>query len=71
MPLRRRIRTRNVQSLQCFDFATSDSRSVTSDGFQRFLHGARNDESSYSDQNSKQMVKLAEQYGYLLRAGFR
>lgn len=31
-----------------------------------FLHGAGNDESSYLDQNDKQMVKLAEQHGYLL-----
>ena len=31
-----------------------------------FLHGAGNDESSYLDQNSQQMVKLAEQHGYLL-----
>lgn len=31
-----------------------------------FLHGAGNDESSYLDQNNKQMVKLAEQHGYLL-----
>ena len=31
-----------------------------------FLHGASNDESSYLDQNDKQMVKLAEQHGYLL-----
>jgi predicted peptidase len=31
-----------------------------------FLHGASNDESSYLDQNDKQMVKLAEQYGYVL-----
>lgn len=31
-----------------------------------FLHGAGNDESSYLDQNDKQMVKLAEQHGYVL-----
>jgi predicted peptidase len=31
-----------------------------------FLHGASNDESSYLDQNGKQMVKLAEQHGFLL-----
>lgn len=31
-----------------------------------FLHGANNDESSYLDQNAKQMVGLAEQHGYLL-----
>lgn len=31
-----------------------------------FLHGAGNDESSYLDQNSKQMVKLADQHGYAL-----
>jgi poly(3-hydroxybutyrate) depolymerase len=31
-----------------------------------FLHGANNDESSYLDQNDKQMVVLAEQHGYLL-----
>lgn len=31
-----------------------------------FLHGANNDESSYLDQNGKQMVTLAEQHGYLL-----
>lgn len=31
-----------------------------------FLHGAGNDESSYLDQNNQQMVKLAEQHGYLL-----
>jgi len=31
-----------------------------------FLHGANNDESSYLDQNSKQMVTLAEQHGYVL-----
>jgi predicted peptidase len=31
-----------------------------------FLHGASNDESSYLDQNDKQMVKLAEQHGYVL-----
>lgn len=31
-----------------------------------FLHGAGNDESSYLDQNSKQMVSLAQQHGYLL-----
>ena len=31
-----------------------------------FLHGASNDESSYLDQNGKQMVKLAEQHGYVL-----
>lgn len=31
-----------------------------------FLHGAGNDESSYLDQNNKQMVSLAEQHGYLL-----
>jgi predicted esterase len=31
-----------------------------------FLHGAGNNESSYLDQNNKQMVKLADQHGYLL-----
>jgi len=31
-----------------------------------FLHGAGNDESSYLDQNNKQMVSLAGQHGYLL-----
>ncbi len=31
-----------------------------------FLHGAHNDESSYLDQNNKQMVTLAEQHGYVL-----
>ena len=31
-----------------------------------FLHGAGNDESSYLDQNNKQMVTLAQQHGYLL-----
>jgi predicted peptidase len=31
-----------------------------------FLHGAGNDESSYLDQNNKQMVNLAQQRGYLL-----
>ena len=31
-----------------------------------FLHGAGNDESSYLDQNSGQMVKLAAQHGYVL-----
>ncbi|MDF3068315.1 MAG: hypothetical protein K0R38_3916, partial [Polyangiaceae bacterium] len=31
-----------------------------------FLHGASNDESSYLDQNDKQMVRLAEQHGYVL-----
>ena len=31
-----------------------------------FLHGAGNDESSYLDQNNKQMVSLAEQHGYVL-----
>lgn len=31
-----------------------------------FLHGAGNDESSYLDQNSKQMVSLAQQHGYVL-----
>ena len=31
-----------------------------------FLHGAGNDESSYLDQNNKQMVNLAEQHAYLL-----
>jgi predicted peptidase len=31
-----------------------------------FLHGAYNDESSYLDQNDKQMVKLAEQHGFVL-----
>ena len=31
-----------------------------------FLHGGWNDESSYLDQNDKQMVKLADQYGFLL-----
>ncbi|XXY17593.1 hypothetical protein WME88_56130 [Sorangium sp. So ce216] len=31
-----------------------------------FLHGASNDESSYLDQNNKQMVMLADQHGVLL-----
>lgn len=31
-----------------------------------FLHGASNDESSYLDQNNKQMVNLADQHGVLL-----
>lgn len=31
-----------------------------------FLHGAGNTESSYLDQNNKQMVTLAEQHGFLL-----
>ncbi|WP_437954372.1 hypothetical protein WME76_22520 [Sorangium sp. So ce119] len=31
-----------------------------------FLHGAGNDESSYLDQNNKQMVTLADQHGVLL-----
>ncbi|WP_437497358.1 hypothetical protein [Sorangium sp. So ce1099] len=31
-----------------------------------FLHGAGNDESSYLDQNDKQMVKLADEHGVLL-----
>jgi predicted peptidase len=31
-----------------------------------FLHGAGNDESSYLDQNGKQMVNLAQQHGYVL-----
>ncbi|HEY3256885.1 MAG TPA: hypothetical protein VGJ91_23175 [Polyangiaceae bacterium] len=31
-----------------------------------FLHGAGNDESSYLDQNNKQMVSLAQQHGYVL-----
>lgn len=31
-----------------------------------FLHGGWNDESSYLDQNDKQMVKLADKRGYLL-----
>jgi predicted esterase len=31
-----------------------------------FLHGAGNDESSYLDQNGKQMVSLAQQHGYVL-----
>ena len=31
-----------------------------------FLHGASNDESSYLDQNNKQMVTLADQHGYVL-----
>ncbi|HEY9059704.1 MAG TPA: dockerin type I domain-containing protein [Pseudobacteroides sp.] len=31
-----------------------------------FLHGAGNDESSYLDQNNKQMVNLAMQHGYIL-----
>lgn len=31
-----------------------------------FLHGAWNTESSYLDQNDRQMVKLADQYGVLL-----
>ncbi|WP_437911232.1 hypothetical protein WME73_25600 [Sorangium sp. So ce302] len=31
-----------------------------------FLHGASNDESSYLDQNNRQMVNLADQHGVLL-----
>ena len=31
-----------------------------------FLHGAGNDESSYLDQNNKQMVKLADAHGVIL-----
>lgn len=31
-----------------------------------FLHGAGNDENSYLDQNDGQMLKLAQQHGYLL-----
>ncbi len=31
-----------------------------------FLHGGWNDESSYLDQNDKQLVKLADEHGYLL-----
>jgi len=31
-----------------------------------FLHGAGNDESSYLDQNNGQMLKLAQEYGFLL-----
>lgn len=31
-----------------------------------FLHGAGNDESSYLDQNNKQMVRLANEHGFLL-----
>jgi predicted esterase len=31
-----------------------------------FLHGAGSDENSYLDSNDKQLVKLAEQHGYLL-----
>src|SRR5512133_293771 len=31
-----------------------------------FLHGSGNDESSYLDQNNKQMIKLANEHGYLL-----
>jgi predicted peptidase len=31
-----------------------------------FLHGAGNTESSYVDANNKQMVKLAEEHGYIL-----
>jgi poly(3-hydroxybutyrate) depolymerase len=31
-----------------------------------FLHGAGSDENSYLDQNGKQLVKLAEEHGYLL-----
>lgn len=31
-----------------------------------FLHGAGNDESSYLDQNNKQMINLAMQHGYIL-----
>ena len=31
-----------------------------------FLHGAGSDENTYLDQNSQQMVNLAQQYGYLL-----
>jgi predicted esterase len=31
-----------------------------------FLHGAGSNESTYLDQNNKQMVNLAEQHGYLL-----
>jgi len=33
-----------------------------------FLHGAGNDESSYVDQNNKQMLNLAQQHGYVLVA---
>lgn len=33
-----------------------------------FLHGAGNTESSYLDQNNKQMVKLANEHGFLLIA---
>jgi hypothetical protein len=31
-----------------------------------FLHGAGNTESSYLEQNNNQMIKLADQHGYLL-----
>lgn len=31
-----------------------------------FLHGGWNDENSYLDQNSKQLVRLADQHGYIL-----
>lgn len=31
-----------------------------------FLHGAGNDESSYLDQNNRQMVRLANEHGFLL-----
>ena len=31
-----------------------------------FLHGAGNDESSYVDQNGKQLVNLAQQHGFIL-----
>lgn len=31
-----------------------------------FLHGAGNDESSYIDQNNKQMITLAQQHGFIL-----
>lgn len=31
-----------------------------------YLHGGWNDESSYLDQNSKQLVKLADHHGYIL-----
>lgn len=33
-----------------------------------FLHGAGNDENSYVDQNSQQMLKLAQTHGYILVA---
>ena len=35
-----------------------------------FLHGGWNDESSYVDANDRQLIKLAEKYGYLLVSPF-